>query len=311
MRRFSGPRADSVTVNIERPTRAHRRPSTQRSARLGQDAVDAQEVTRAPGAVASSVVSTGLVSSVEADRRALAEERAATIRGAIKSVSVAETRLCLLLAVAHRYRDWESLGYTSFGAYLHAELSIGRAHGYRMLDHAAVLVALGKAADLPPEQVPVDERAARRVKSELPAIATAIQAHVATVAPEQRPAIVRDVVAAAALSPAGDSQRRRTGLDAVVSAIASFDHDRSTPADAAAALADALCARFGDDSETLARLAALFDAVAAALRAQNAGSARTAGLRRRPARLPSAALGVGDTPLPFPELSTEPGWGNP
>jgi hypothetical protein len=124
-------------------------------------------------------------------------------------IQASGNRLCLRLAAAHAYRDWSTLGYASFEGYVRDQFGVGRAHAYRLLDKAKVLALLADAAGIVQGEMPeLPERAVRRVKADLPAVAAAIRAGTERKPARRRPSIVTRATRAAGVSPAGDALNR-------------------------------------------------------------------------------------------------------
>lgn len=232
------------------------------------------------------------------DRRAAVPEdahaRAEMIRQAAQEISTARARLCLLLAEAHDARDWKSLAYSGFREYLAGEFGISRAHGYRLLDQAQIVRELAHAAEVPPGQIALPERASRRIGNQLATISAEVRSRVAGTPPESRPEIVASVVSKMAVSPAGDAAGDGRDAEHAARALMRLEGndefpERSLPGQLASTIAQMLSA----NTEALERWADHLADTSALLR-ERSGTNPRARRRRRASHqraLPTSSAG--------------------
>ena len=243
-----------------------------------------------PGAILLADTASGTAAPVAAARA-----RVDQIREAIQELSTAGARLCLALADAHDARDWDVLGYSSFAAYLAAELGISRAHGYRLVDHARVIRALAEAAKLTPEQVVLPERTSRRIATRLEEVAAEVRHRTEGVPGSERSAILAEVIAEAGVSPAGDSVARCPMEQRAARALVRLanDGDGAVPERLASAIAEIL----GAELAALERCADYLADASALLRRRGGNQSNLRG-RRQPRRQRAfpASAGAGGVP---------------
>lgn len=101
-------------------------------------------------------------------------------------------RLWSLLLASYEGRAWLALGYDSWREYVTAEFNMSRSRAYQLLDAARVQLAISEAASS--TDVEISEADARDLKPILAEVVEDIAIQTATAAPEDVPAIVRDIV---------------------------------------------------------------------------------------------------------------------
>ncbi|MHB1504907.1 MAG: hypothetical protein ACYCTL_12330 [Acidimicrobiales bacterium] len=257
---------------------------------------DAEMTGRQQPASAMAVVPNPL------DRRAAvpadAHARAEMIRQAAQEISTAGARLCLLLAEAHDARDWEILDYSGFRGYLAGEFGISRAHGYRLLDQARVVRDLAHAAEVPPEQIALAERASRRIANQLAKISAEVRSRVAGTPPESRPEIVARVVSKMAVSPARDTAGDGRDAERAARALIRLEgNDEFPEGSLPEQLASAIAQMLSANAEAVERWADYLGAASTALRRRSGTNAAARRGRRASHQrsLPTSSAGGAST----------------
>jgi hypothetical protein len=115
------------------------------------------------------------------DRKLPLSQEAA--RALTEKIRATATELCRLLLEAWERKAWKPLGYSSWSAYVNAELDISRQHSYRLLDQGRVVRAIEGAVSPSGDtltKVTVTEPEARDVKPHLDEVVEAVSTRTKT-----------------------------------------------------------------------------------------------------------------------------------
>lgn len=139
------------------------------------------------------------MSNVTAMTKAKAKALTQRIRDGVESIVT-------LLRQAYDEGAWKALGYETWEAYVKTEFAMSRSRSYQILDQGRVIEEVKSAAGLS-TMVDIDERQARAIKGDLPAVTAEIRSRVDLgETPEQ---VAADVVAKAAARKAEREARGR------------------------------------------------------------------------------------------------------